>query len=180
LPHLPEIRARTLSFVPAAAGRIAAAFLLLLAEAILAADLHGTVIVVPDGDSLVVVDADRRQHRVRLAAIDAPEKGQPFANRSRDHLARWVLDRTVRVRWYKRDEYERLVGTVLLNETDVNLEQLRAGYAWWYRQYAHEQSSVARRDYERAEREARRTRRGLWADERPVPPWHWRRSAAVG
>src|SRR5262245_341853 len=51
-----------------------------------AAELYGRVVGVPDGDSIVVLDERRRQHRVRLAGIDAPENGQRFSNRSRDHL----------------------------------------------------------------------------------------------
>jgi endonuclease YncB( thermonuclease family) len=130
---------------------------------------------VPDGDSLVVLDERRRQHRVRLAAIDAPEQGQRYSNRSRDHLGSMARRQHVVVIWDKRDSYGRLVGVVYLDRRDINLEQIRAGYAWWYRAYAAEQSYDARVSYERAEREAREHRRGLWADQNPVPPWAWRR-----
>ena len=111
---------------------------------------------------------------MRLAGIDAPEKGQAFSRRSREHLARLVLGETVTVQWSKRDGYDRLVGTVYFGGRDINLEQVRAGLAWWYRYYADEQSPTARRRYESAEREAQGERRGLWADRRPVPPWAWR------
>jgi len=46
--------------------------------------------------------------------------------------------------------------------------------AWWFREYAHEQSAADRTAYESAEDAARITRRGLWQDARPVAPWEWR------
>ena len=139
-----------------------------------AAELYGRVVAVPDGDSIIVIDEQRRQHRVRLAGIDAPENGQRFSNRSRDHLSALVRRHHVRVVWHKRDSYERLVGVVYLEGRDINLEQIHAGYAWWYRGFAGEQSYATRGLYARAESEARQERRGLWADARPVPPWAWR------
>jgi len=141
-----------------------------------AAELHGRVVGIPDGDSIVVLDDRRQQHRVRLAGIDAPEKGQRYATRSRDNLSALVRRQQVVVIWHKRDSYDRVVGVVYLAGRDINLEQIRAGYAWWYRAYAAEQPHDARRSYERAEVEARQERRGLWVDNGPVPPWVWRRA----
>lgn len=64
---------------------------------------------------------------------------------------------------------------VLVDGHDVNLEQVRAGMAWWYRQYAKEQTPADRQLYELAENDARAAKRGLWADSQPVPPWEFRR-----
>jgi len=58
----------------------------------------------------------------------------------------------------------------------MGLEQIRAGMAWWYREYANEQSPEDRDRYERAEREARAKKVGLWREPNPVPPWEWRRN----
>jgi endonuclease YncB( thermonuclease family) len=59
--------------------------------------------------------------------------------------------------------------------TDVNLEQIRAGFAWWYLEYAKEQTAEDRASYESAQDDARTRRVGLWKDAKPVPPWEWRR-----
>ena len=48
--------------------------------------------------------------------------------------------------------------------------------AWWYRRYANEQAQEDCGRYESAEYEARSRKRGLWADNLPVPPWEWRRA----
>jgi endonuclease YncB( thermonuclease family) len=141
-----------------------------------AAELNGHVLSVADGDTITILDSSKMQHRIRLAGIDAPERGQPFGNRSRENLARWVGGQSVVVDWHKRDQYGRLVGVVLAQGHDVNLEQVRAGFAWWYREYAREQSVQDRASYSAAETEARSARRGLWSDAEPVPPWEWRAS----
>jgi endonuclease YncB( thermonuclease family) len=48
--------------------------------------------------------------------------------------------------------------------------------AWWYREYANEQTAEDRASYAAAEEEARAFRRGLWKDVNPVPPWEWRKN----
>ena len=58
---------------------------------------------------------------------------------------------------------------------DVGLEQIRAGYAWWYREYAKEQSAEDRATYSAEEERAKATRAGLWSEVKPVPPWEWRK-----
>jgi len=139
-------------------------------------ELRGRVVSVSDGDTITLLDAAKQQHRVRLYGIDAPERGQPFADRSRQHLSKWLHGQEVIVDWHKRDQYGRLVGVVLAFGHDIGLEQVRAGMAWWYRDYAKEQQPESRQSYELAEQEARRMKRGLWSGPEPVPPWEWRRT----
>ena len=136
--------------------------------------LSGRVVAVHDGDTITVLDANRTQHKIRLAGIDAPEIKQAFGSRSKQNLSNLVYNRQVTVNWQKYDRYERTVGVVLVDGRDVNLEQVRAGMAWWYRQYARNQSPADRRLYEAAENDARTAKRGLWVDANPVPPWEWR------
>ena len=47
----------------------------------------GKVVGVADGDTLTVVTRSKRQHKIRLAGIDAPEKQQPFGERSKQSLS---------------------------------------------------------------------------------------------
>ena len=137
--------------------------------------LSGRVVAVHDGDTITVLDTNRTQHKIRLAGIDAPELKQAFGSRSKQNLSRWIYNRQVIVDWNKHDRYGRMLGVVLADGHDVNLEQVRAGMAWWYRQYAKEQTPDDRQLYERAENEARAAKRGLWVDANPVPPWKWRK-----
>ncbi len=139
-----------------------------------AATITGRVVGVSDGDTITVLDTSRTQHKIRLAGIDAPESKQAFGTRSKQHLSGSVYNRQVTVEWDKHDRYGRTVGVVLVDGHDANLEQVRAGMAWWYRHYAKDQRPEDRQLYDAAETEARAAKRGLWADANPVPPWEWR------
>lgn len=136
---------------------------------------EGRVVSVQDGDTLTVLDAKNLQHRVRVAGIDAPEKGQAFGHAARENLARLAAGQSVEMRCHKRDRYGREVCSVFVRARDVGLEQVRDGYAWWYRDYAREQAPGERTDYSAAENEAKDARRGLWRDQHPTPPWAWRK-----
>ncbi|MEM1402967.1 MAG: thermonuclease family protein [Pseudomonadota bacterium] len=147
---------------------------LLSAQAL--ADLRGRVVSVTDGDTVRILSADKTEHRVRLTGIDAPERGQAFGTASRDHLSSLIAGKAVFVESSKTDRYGRILGKIILDGRDINLEQVESGYAWWYRYYADEQSPTDRRLYGAAEAAAQEARRGLWADPNPVNPYEWRRS----
>lgn len=141
-----------------------------------AAEITGHVISVADGDTITISDSRSQHLRIRLAGIDAPERGQPFGKKSADNLSRLVRRQEVLIRWDKKDRYGRLIGVVIHRGQDINLEQVRAGYAWWFREFADEQSPRDRISYARAERYAMENSIGLWSDQQPVPPWVWRRN----
>lgn len=112
---------------------------------------------------------------VRLAAIDTPERAQRFGNRSKQALSKLVFGKDVMVWVIDTDRYKRTVGIIMLGETDVNLEMVRLGYAWVYRQYVIDLPRAQALQYSAAEDIARRKERGLWVDKDPTPPWEWRR-----
>jgi len=153
---------------------IALALLLAAACAAFAAKLEpytltGKVVAIADGDTFTVLDASKTQHKIRLAGIDAPEKGQPFGTKASGNLAGKVFGQIVRVEVIDVDRYHRKVGRVFLGERFVNMEMVRDGFAWRYVTYDKPGEFTA------AEADAREHRRGLWADPNPVPPWEWRR-----
>jgi endonuclease YncB( thermonuclease family) len=136
--------------------------------------LKGKVIGVKDGDTVVLLDSQKQSHDIRLAGIDAPEKSQPFGQRAKEHLSDTVFGKQVLIEGNKIDKYGRRVGKVLVNGADANLEQVRAGFAWHYKEYEREQSSADRKLYADAEIAARTAKSGLWRDNAPTPPWDWR------
>jgi endonuclease YncB( thermonuclease family) len=149
---------------------------LLLAASLARAELlHGKVVAIADGDTLTVLDAAKNQHKIRLSGIDAPEKRQPFGSRSKENLSRLVFDKEVMVDWQKRDRFNRIVGKVLVNGQDVNIEQIKAGVAWHFKRYEEEQPLEDRLAYAQAESEARADQRGIWREPQPVAPWQFRR-----
>jgi endonuclease YncB( thermonuclease family) len=136
----------------------------------------GRVVAITDGDTLTILTTDRVQHRVRLAGIDTPEKRQPFGQVAKNHLSSLVDGQTVKVNYYKRDRYGRIVGKVLADGADAGLRQIEAGLAWHYKQYQNDQDALDRARYATAEIEARAARRRLWSlpEAQRVPPWEWR------
>src|SRR5277367_3511819 len=60
-------------------------------------ELVGRVVAIADGDTLTILDAEKTQHKIRLAGIDAPKKGQAFGTKSREKLASKVFGKDVRV-----------------------------------------------------------------------------------
>jgi micrococcal nuclease len=53
---------------------------------------------------------------------------------------------------------------------NLNQELVKQGWCWWYRKYAPGDTVL-----EGLEAEARETKKGLWVDPAPVPPWEWRK-----
>lgn len=149
--------------------RILLGLLWLLAAGAQAGPLVGRVVNVADGDTLTVLDAAHRQHKIRLAGIDAPEKDQPYGRRSRESLAALCAGQTAQVQQEGRDRYGRVVGQVTCARMDANSEQVRRGMAWVFDRYAPAGSPLYR-----LQGEAQGTRRGLWEDPRPMAPWAWR------
>jgi len=130
---------------------------------------------VADGDTVTVVDSSNTQHRIRLEGIDAPEKRQAYGSKSKESLAAMIFGNEVTVVYGKTDQYGRLVGKILLDGKDINLEQVKAGMAWHYKEYEREQAPEDRELYAKAEDEAHTARRGLWWDQEPVEPSEFRR-----
>lgn len=136
----------------------------------------GTVTKVHDGDSIHITPEGEKRVIIRLAGIDAPELKQPFGIASRDKLRSMILNRPAEAKCHKIDRYRRQVCVVYFNGEDVNLQMVRAGMAWHYKEYHKEQSRWQRWEYSRAENKARNGGFGLWGRE-SIAPWEFRKLA---
>jgi micrococcal nuclease len=152
------------------------AVILLVATFSASADISGRIVRVLDEDTIEILETGNRLTRVRLAGIDAPEKNQPFGQRSRKELTSMVAQRPVTITGSETDRYARLLGTVWLGMTDVNAEQISKGLAWAYRYHG----KPIRPDYAVLEAEARRQSTGLWSAPGQTEPWRWRSLHQVG
>jgi endonuclease YncB( thermonuclease family) len=92
-------------------------------------DPHGPCGEVADGDTITLLDSNRQQHRIRLAGIDAPERAQPFGQRSKQHLSELAFGKDAKVECYKVDRNDRDVCIVYVDGKNIGLEQLDAGLA---------------------------------------------------
>jgi endonuclease YncB( thermonuclease family) len=170
-------KVRALLRVCASAGLLVA---LCLAQSVRAETLLGVVVAVSDGDTVTVRDSNEQTHKIRLAGIDAPESRQPYGDRSRQSLIELVAGQSVEVVYDKVDRYGRRVGTIHIGGRDANLEQVRRGLAWHYKQYEAEQTPADRQRYAAAEKGAQAERLGLWREASPQAPWDYRRQLRVG
>ena len=144
------------------------------AFAAVADSFEGRVVKVSDGDTITVLTQGERR-KVRLGGIDAPEKDQPFGRKSREYLASMVAGKDVVIQFDKTDRYGRIIGKILVDNRDANLEQVKAGMAHWYEFYKADQSKTDQRAYRDAEHQARSAGIGLWSDPHPIDPYDWRK-----
>lgn len=167
---------------------LAPVFALATAPAASAAALKGFVTGVTDGDTITVRDSRKQQHTVRLAGVDAPERGQPYGEQALQRTRALLLNRPVNVFWFKQEAGGRKVGVVYVSmparenceapcQLNVGLTLIEEGLAWQNRLDAGKAVAIPHDEYKRQELAARTARIGLWADEAPVAPWTWRKQA---
>lgn len=144
---------------------------ILLSTPALADRIQARVVRVSDGDTVVIsTGPNRKNERVRLYGIDAPETKQPYGAESKSYLQRRIHSQLVTVEFNERDHYGRIVGRIFFNGKDINLEMIQQGWAWCYRQYCKDPA------YARAEEAAKQARIGIWRSSAPpTPPWEFRR-----
>ena len=127
------------------------------------------VVGISDGDTLTCLTKGNKQIKVRLAEIDAPEKKQAFGQKSKKALSDMVYLRDVRLSLKGQDRYQRTLAIVYYQDKNINLEMVKQGMAWAYKQYSHDPI------YLQAQENAQAKRIGLWADNNPIEPSQWRR-----
>lgn len=133
----------------------------------------GKVVKVVDGDTLHVY-SNKGTYKIRLSGIDAPERGQAYGKRAKEHLEFLVAGKQVIAIVESKDRYGRYVASVKVQSKDVCAEMLTAGYAWHYKQYDNNKY------YDELQREAKKAKRGLWIDKKPQAPWEYRKEQRAG
>lgn len=129
---------------------------------------------VQDGDSLILCcDSQGKDFIVRLRDIDAPEKGQPYANQSRAFLQQLVKDKPLKLHGNKKDKYGRLLADILIEDTEtqsVSQQMIVTGHAWVWR-YSDNMK------FQYLQNKAKQQKLGLWAlpESQRVEPWEWRK-----
>lgn len=147
-------------------------FTLLLSQPALATlTINCKVVGVSDGDTLTCLDKKKQQHKVRLNEIDAPERKQAYGNKSRQFLSDLVANKSVVIKSTGKDRYQRVLGTIYYQNKNINLEMVKNGYAWAYREY------MKNPIYLEEQKKAQKAKRGLWADAHPVYPPDFRKQS---
>ena len=131
-------------------------------------ELVGKVVGVHDGDTITLLVNGRRQYKVRLEGIDAPELRQDFGTRAKQALSKQCFGKSVRVKTQGQDRYGRTLGEVFVDGQSANLRLVKEGMAWHYKRYS-DSTELAE-----AETQAREKKAGLWSDPTAIPPWEFR------
>lgn len=126
------------------------------------------VVGVNDGETLTLL-VDEKPLKVRLANIDAPEMPQAYGRASRKSLYDLCFGKDASYRALETDHYGSPVAVVSCGGIEANRAQIERGMAWV--------ADKSNRDFTLPALQliARRDRKGLWADDNPVPPWEFRR-----
>lgn len=130
--------------------------------------ISGRVVAVADGDTLTILDAAKKQYRIRLSEIDAPERKQAFGTQSRKSLAELCLKKPAQIAIQGKERAHH-IGDVTCAGIDASAEQVRRGMAW----VSARRTGPASPLYE-LETHARLRQIGLWAKPKPMAPWEWR------
>jgi endonuclease YncB( thermonuclease family) len=132
------------------------------------------VVAVADGDTITIEPPQGGDRvKVRLHGIDCPETKQPYGQTAKGFVSNTVLFKTVDVQSTPqgKDRYGRIVAVIEIPGVGILQELLlEAGLAWVYPQFCKDCGA-----WEAMEAEARRQRKGLWAGEKPIEPWEWRK-----
>lgn len=133
----------------------------------------GIVTKVSDGDTIQLTTPEQTTLKVRLYGIDAPETykmnkrtgqvslpGQPYGDESMKALENKIMGKNVTIVILEIDKYRRMVGMILLNSRNINLEMIREGHAEAFIEYLDE---PYRSEFIKTEQQARSAHKGIWS-----------------
>lgn len=131
--------------------------------------LKGKAVRIVDGDTFDLL-VDKTTHRIRLAGIDAPEKGQAFGTASKQLLGAFCAGELLTVVVTNTDRNKRKIAEVYTADNKwINKEMIAKGMAWHFVQYSKSKELAT------AQQQARKQAIGLWSINNPVAPWEWRK-----
>lgn len=133
--------------------------------------INAKVIKIVDGDTIYLGHKKYGKIKVRLAEIDTPERDQPYGKIATAVLKKMILKKSVELHKVTIDKYKRVVGTIYLNNLEINYFLVRNGFAWCYDKYYY------REKIKKAENQARSEKIGLWSSKKKaIAPWNWRKN----
>ncbi|MFN7733800.1 MAG: thermonuclease family protein [Pirellula sp.] len=131
--------------------------------------IEARVTKIIDGDSIKAKDAEGKEYEIQIEGTDAPELKQAYGPESTDALKKLVSEKSIRVTWKKKDNFERLLAQVYVGDDHINALMIRGGHAWHFKRYNQSKELAA------LETQAREDKLGLWGTENPQAPWDYRK-----
>jgi endonuclease YncB( thermonuclease family) len=131
--------------------------------------VEARVTKVIDGDSIKAKDAEGTEYEIQLEGTDAPELKQAYGPESTEALKKLLAEKSIRITWKKKDNFERLLAQVYVGDDHINALMIRRGHAWHFKRYNQSKELAA------LEIQAREEKIGLWATDSPQAPWDYRK-----
>ncbi len=135
---------------------------------VLANTIEGKLINIYDGDTFTLLDQNKVQYKIRLNAIDCPEKGQEFSKKAKDFTYQFCTSKTIVAELLDTDKYGRHIANITVNGKSLNEALLTNGLAWHYKKYNSEERLAA------LENNARNKHINIWSLTNPMAPWIFR------
>jgi len=141
---------------------------------------------VGDGDGANYTDSKGNQIKCRIDTFDAPETakpkhgkpGQAYGEESKNLLQQLILNKEVTVRIsqpaVKGKNFDRSLCQIEIEGENIDKVMLQEGAAWVYKTFRGNPELMA------AEKEARESKRGLWANPNAQDPAAFRRMERYG
>ncbi len=138
--------------------------------------IYALCVSVADGDTITVMadevgGRENKKMKIRLYAIDCPEKKQEFGLKAKEFIENLILNKRVEIEVKGVDQYGRTVGIVQYYKYNVNSELLKNGLAWHYKQYSKDYYN----EFEELESEAKNKKINIWSKKNSIAPWEFRK-----
>lgn len=130
--------------------------------------LSATVTRIIDGDTFEIVTSNQQTYKVRMNAIDCPERKQPYYQQAKNKLAAYIFGRVVQINWASKDRNQRILGDVYFKNNYINQQLIADGLAWHFKRYNNNPQLAAVED------KAKQEKKGIWQEANPVAPWLYR------
>ncbi|SEM18754.1 Endonuclease YncB, thermonuclease family [Chryseobacterium taichungense] len=145
--------------------------ILLSVSMTLLSQIRGKVIKIKDGDTIVVLLADKTQQTLRLAEVDCPENGQAFGNNAKQFTSNQVFGKMVIIYKVGKDRYGRNIAGVFYDgDKYLSREIVKAGFGWWYFK------ASKNTELQKLQDKAKEKKLGLWSDKKAISPWEFRKN----
>jgi len=146
------------------------AVLVIAAAALSGAAFTGWGYKALDGDSITVAISEEKIISIELDGIDCPELEQDFGKEAADFAKTFIYKKKVKVEIIAYDAESSVIGRVFLEDRDLSLALIEAGLAWYDKKKSSDKKLA------KAQKKAKKAKKGLWSIEKPTPPWIFRAS----
>ena len=142
-------------------------FIVLLSSSALACEKCEVVVGVVDGDTVIIM-CEGKTKEVHLTSVDAPQMEQPYGKKAKAYTEKLMMNHVATIRYVDNNRATDIVSS---DGKSLKWGLVNSGLAWYPENHKQNTLRNVSDKLGKYERKARRARKGLWAQDNPVPPW---------